>query len=87
MMTSEERLDLAKELMSVVGRHLGPHLLTGTGSEFRQRVAEMSTLQARLSAIVMHDGPANTQLLFAIKTLEAKGCRVAEEVGGHLWGL
>jgi hypothetical protein len=86
MMTNEERLALAKELMSVVGKHLGQHLLTSTGPEYRQRMTEMSTLQARVSAIVMHDGPADTGLLFTIKTLETECARIAASVSRPVWG-
>ena len=84
-MTDDQRVALAADLMRVVSQHLAGQLLTGTGEDFKERLAELSEIQARVSAVVMHEGPADTQLLFAIKRMEAITSKIAGEAGAPVW--
>ena len=77
-METEDRRQLAEELVSVISKRLSGELCTGTGKQMRERAAEMSRLMARVGAVVMYDGPADSDLLFCIRRYEVEMSRSAE---------
>lgn len=50
----------------------------------RERNAEMTRILARVTAVVLHEGPADTDLLFRIRRYEAEMGQWAEDVPAPL---
>lgn len=71
-MDLEDRRQLAEELVSVISKRLSGDLCTGTGKQMRERMLEMSTLLSRVTAVVMHEGPADSELLSRIQRYEGE---------------
>lgn len=78
-MDMEDRRQLAEDLVSVISQRLSGELCTGTGRQMRERAAEMSRLMARVGAVAMYEGPADSDLLFCIRRYEAEMGRSAAE--------
>lgn len=86
-MSPESRLQLSEVLNAALSKHLAEHLCTGTGKEMRERTQELSRLMAQVSAVVMHDGAADGDLLFRMRRYEAEAARHAENSAKGVWSV
>lgn len=84
-MSPESRLQLSEKLNAVLSKHLAEHLCTGTGKQMRERAQELSRLMAQVSAVVMHNGPADGDLLFRMRRYETETARNAENSVKGVW--
>ena len=83
-MDLEDRRQLAEDLVGVINKRLSGELCTGTGKQMRERMQVMSTLMARVSAVVMHEGPTDDDLLSRIQRYEAEMGRSTAEAPAPL---
>lgn len=83
-MDQDMRGELARALAAQISKTLSGQLCTGTGKQMRERNAEMTRILARVTAVVLHEGPADTDLLFRIRRYEAEMGQWAEDVPAPL---
>lgn len=86
-MSPESRLQLSEDLMAVLSKHLAADLCTGTAKEMRERTQELALLMAQVSAVAMHNGPADGDLLMRMRRYETEGTRYAEESAKGVWSV
>ncbi|MFO2466122.1 hypothetical protein OOJ96_22415 [Pseudomonas sp. 15FMM2] len=75
---------IADQLAALIRKTLAPQLCTGTAKQMRERSAEMLCLMARVTAATLHEGPADTELLFRIRRYEAVMGQWAEDSSAAL---
>lgn len=83
-MDQETRGELARVLEAQISKTLSGQLCTGTGKQMRERNVEMTRILARVTAAVLHEGPADIDLLFRIRRYEAEMGQWAEDAPAPL---
>nr|WP_127882258.1 hypothetical protein [Pseudomonas carnis] len=83
-MDVQTRVALADQLAALIRKSLAPELCTGTGKQMRERNAEMLCLMARVTAATLHEGPADTELLFRMRRYEAVMGQWADDASAAL---
>ncbi|WP_426156746.1 hypothetical protein [Pseudomonas sp. TSRC2-2] len=84
-MSPDARRELADELASLLGKKLGGELYLGTGRDLRERSEDLARLIARVTAAVMHEGPADGELLIRIRRYETEMLAAAKEIAVPAW--
>lgn len=84
-MEMEDRRQLAEDLVGMIGKQLSGELCTGTGKQMRERMQVMSSLMARVSAVVMHEGPTDGDLLLRIRRYEVEMDRCSKATARPVW--